>query len=48
MPKGASERKRKNNYFFFAEIMHDAGIPPQREGRTRGRHDMRGGDAVGV
>jgi hypothetical protein len=28
--------------------MHTPRILPHREGRTRGRHDMRGGDAVAV
>jgi hypothetical protein len=38
----------ENFSFVFAEIVDDAPIPPRREGRTRGRHDMRGGDAVAV
>lgn len=35
-------------YFALTEIVYDSPIPPHREGRTRGRHDMRGGDAVAV
>jgi hypothetical protein len=38
----------KNSSFVFTEIVHHVRIPSHDEGRTRGRHDMRGGNAVDV
>jgi hypothetical protein len=35
-------------YFVFTENVHHSRIPPRSEGRTRGRHDTRGGVAVDV
>ena len=46
--RARSTAAAENFSFVFAEIVDDAPIPPRREGRTRGRHDMRGGDAVAV
>jgi hypothetical protein len=38
----------QNMSFAFSEVMLEMRILSRHEGRTRGRHDTRGGDAVGV
>jgi hypothetical protein len=35
-------------FLFFRSHVYPPPIPPQREGRTRGRHETRGGEAVDV
>jgi hypothetical protein len=45
--RAASDR-RNFALSFLPKSCNPARILPHREGRTRGRHDMRGGDAVAV
>jgi hypothetical protein len=48
MHSGAIGSRGENLAFVFQKNMDDDYIPPRQEGRTRGRHDTRGGDAMDV